>query len=142
VRTPALRLAAAMQGLSTETIALTLAVGLALGTFPVFGCPTVFCILAALALRLNLPALQVVNQLSSPLQILLLVPFARLGSRVLGAHGASAMPAAWRLSTAAMHAVAGWLCTCLPVGILLYFALVHILRKRGRTWFNSLESPV
>src|ERR1700674_5443840 len=54
-----------------------LAVGLVLGTFPVYGCPTLLCVLASLVLRVNLPALQVVNQLTLPLQIAMLMPLAR-----------------------------------------------------------------
>jgi len=65
VRTAVLRLSAALDGLAPETVALVLTLGLVLGTFPVFGCPTVLCAVAALALRLNVPALQLVNQLMS-----------------------------------------------------------------------------
>src|SRR5580692_2926222 len=49
------RFRASVAGLSPETIALILVLGLVLGVFPVFGCPTLLCIVAALAFRLNLP---------------------------------------------------------------------------------------
>jgi uncharacterized protein (DUF2062 family) len=108
MRAAAIRLLAAMDGLSPETMALMLAVGLVLGTFPVYGCPTVLCPLAALALRLNVPALQLVNQLSTPLQIALLVPLARVGACIIGAPASSTF--AFKLGAAVLQAVAGWCC--------------------------------
>jgi uncharacterized protein (DUF2062 family) len=130
-----------MEGLPAETIALIIAVGLVLGTFPFFGCPTILCALAALALRLNLPALQLVNHLSSPLQLALLVPLARVGARIVSSPAGSATPLARQLFATALQAVAGWFCICVPLGILLYFALVYVLRRCRRQWLNILESP-
>ena len=47
--------------MSPEQWALCLAVGIVLGIFPAPACPTVLCAAAALALRLNSPAMQAVN---------------------------------------------------------------------------------
>ena len=116
------QLAAVMRGLSAERIALILAVGLVLGTFPVFGLPTVLCLAAAVCLKVNLPALQLVNQLSSPLQWLLLFPLEHAGSRLFG-------PAS-KLSGAVLHAIAGWFCICVPLGFVLYLTLMCVLRRR------------
>lgn len=121
------RLAAATEGLPAESVALLLAVGLVLGTFPIYGCPTILCALAALYLRLNVPALQLVNQLTSPLQIALWVPLARVGSHLVGTPVTSG--AAFNLGTAALQAAAGWTATCVPLGIALYFLLLHLLRR-------------
>ena len=41
------RLAASLEGLSAEQVALLLSVGLVLGVFPIMGCPTLLCLLAA-----------------------------------------------------------------------------------------------
>ena len=127
MRTAATRYSAAMEGLSAETLALMLAVGLVLGTFPVFGCPTILCAAAALALRLNLPALQLVNQFSSPLQVVLLVPLTRAGARIIGAPAGSNL--VFKLGGAALQAAAGWCCICVPLGIALYFTLLYSLRR-------------
>ncbi len=104
-----------------------------LGTFPVFGFPTILCAIAAVALRLNLPALQAVNQISTPAQLALLVPLARVGARLFAAPRG--------IGGAAAHAVAGWFCICVPFGILLYFTLVCVLRHTRREWFNRVEIP-
>jgi hypothetical protein len=129
------RLISSIEGLTAEEAALLLALGLTLGTFPMVGCPTLLCALAAAALRMNFPTLQLVNHLSSPLQIALLIPYARLGSRIFGPH------TNWKFGGAALDAIAGWFCITVPAAIVLYFALVYVLRKSRHRCFNRLESP-
>lgn len=129
MRAIAARFHASFAGLSPATIALILAVGLVLGVFPVYGCPTVLCAVAAVVLRLNLPAVQLINQLVLPLQLALVVPLNRIGARVVGGYAALALPASWRVAGAARDAVVGWLCLCVPLGILLYFILAYVLRR-------------
>jgi uncharacterized protein (DUF2062 family) len=121
VRKIASKLAAATEGLSPHKIALIVAVGLVLGAFPVYGCPTILCGLAAIALRLNLPALQLVNQMATPVQIALLLPFARTGSWIFGCRAG--------FGGALFSAVAGWVCISIPMGVLLYFTLGYVLRR-------------
>ena len=60
------------QGITPEKIALSIAFGIALGVFPVIGATTLLCAAAAIVLRLNLPAIQLVNYFVYPLQIALL----------------------------------------------------------------------
>jgi hypothetical protein len=67
------------QGLSPERLAWTVAAGLALGTFPVLGITTLLCLGAAQVARLNQPVIHLVNQAAYPLQLLLLLPFMKLG---------------------------------------------------------------
>lgn len=73
------------EGLTPGRLACSLAVGLALGIIPFFGTSTALCVAAALAFRLNQPAMQVANYLAYPLQIALLIPFIRLGEYLFGA---------------------------------------------------------
>src|SRR5438105_748195 len=47
------------QGHTPEKIALSVAFGIALGLFPIFGTTTLLCVLAGVLLRLNHPAIQV-----------------------------------------------------------------------------------
>jgi uncharacterized protein (DUF2062 family) len=110
--------------MAPETIALSVALGLVLGVFPVFGCPTILCALAAFALVLNLPAIQAVNYLAYPLQLALLVPFIRLGGGIF-----RFAPGAPTLLTAALHAIVAWFCVCVPAGLLLYVLLYAALRN-------------
>jgi hypothetical protein len=93
----------------------------------VYGCPTVLCAAAAIVLRLNLPAVQLINQLTLPLQLVLLVPLNRFGAHIVGRY--VALPASWGLAGAARDAVVGWLCLCVPLGVVLYFVLAYSLRR-------------
>jgi len=81
------RFIVSIEGLSPEGIALVVTLGLVLGVFPIFWCPTIMCTGAALTLRLHFPAIQVVNQIVTPLQLVLLLPFTRVGRWVLGQDG-------------------------------------------------------
>ena len=129
------KLAAATAGLSPHKIALIVAVGLVLGAFPVYGCPTILCCLAAIALRLNLPALQLVNQIATPAQFALLIPLARTGSWIFGSRAG--------FGGAVWNAVAGWACLSVPMGVLLYITLQYALRRSatlpsGGACFSSM----
>src|SRR5215831_12633008 len=73
------------QGLSADTIALTIAVGVCIAIIPIIGVTTVLSFVAAWALRLNQPIIQAINWTSYPLQLLLIVPFIRLGERIFHA---------------------------------------------------------
>lgn len=73
------------QGVTPEKMALSIALGIALGVFPAVGTTTILCAAAALALRLNLPAIQIVNYFVYPLQIALLLPFYRAGEWLFAA---------------------------------------------------------
>lgn len=75
------------QGLTPRDLALTIALGTTLGTFPIIGSTSLLCTAASLALRLNLPAIQSVNWAVSPLQLVLLIPLFNLGSSVFGGAG-------------------------------------------------------
>jgi uncharacterized protein (DUF2062 family) len=82
VKTKILNLVKSMlkEGMSLRKISLCIAVGIVLGIFPVLGTTTLLCTVAALALRLNLPAIQIVNYMVYPLQLVLLAPFYGTGS--------------------------------------------------------------
>ena len=68
------------EGMNLRKIALCISLGFVLGIFPVLGATTLLCTVAALALRLNLPAIQVVNYMVYPLQLVMLAPFYGVGN--------------------------------------------------------------
>ncbi len=126
------------QGVAPERIALGLACGAIIGVFPVLGTTTVLCTLVALALRLNLVAVHAVHFAMTPVQLLLIIPFVRVGEAVAEAprqplsitaglelisHGAwHATVVLWG---AIVHAVIGWLL----LGPLALFLLYVVLRR-------------
>ena len=137
----ALRYRAYVEDLSPEQAALLLSVGLVVGVFPIMGCPTVLCLLAALGLRLNFAALQLLNNISSPLQLALLLPLARAGAWVREGAISSNGSVTGKLGAAALNALAGWACICIPLGALLYAILVFVMRRGRPLWFNVVRSP-
>lgn len=67
------------QGLSPQKLAMSVALGLALGTFPMLGATTLLCTAAAILFRLNMPSIQLINYFTYPLQLALFIPFIRIG---------------------------------------------------------------
>ncbi|MGB3466326.1 MAG: DUF2062 domain-containing protein [Cyclobacteriaceae bacterium] len=72
------------QGISPGKLATTVAFGTVWGTFPILGTNTVICIITAIVFRLNHAAIQLVNYIVYPLQILLFIPFIKLGLWISG----------------------------------------------------------
>ena len=128
------RIRSVLNDVPVESAALLVSLSLVLGTFPVYGGPTVLCAAAAFLLRLNFPALQVLNQVSAPLQIVLFAPLSRIGTHMF--HAGSRTAAGSAVATAMLQAIAGWCCVCVPAGVLTYAALLWILRQRSRKCFN------
>jgi uncharacterized protein (DUF2062 family) len=68
------------QGLTYHKLALTCAAGVTIGIFPIFGTTTIICFAVAVIFRLNLPLIQLVNYMVAPLQLILIVPFIKVGT--------------------------------------------------------------
>lgn len=135
------------QGISPRRLALTLALGFTIGCVPVLGAPTVLCAALAVALGLNLPAMQAANYMAMPFQVVLIVPFLRLGGRLFApAHAAPMTQAsllhisplllhtaprqlAEQLGTMAGQAMLGWLMVAVPAVLLISGTLTLMLRR-------------
>jgi uncharacterized protein (DUF2062 family) len=129
-----------MQGISPRRLALTLSLGFAIGCIPVVGIPTVLCAALALALRLNLPAIQAANYLVMPLQLLLIVPFVRLGGWLFPSGPqqtfkpnallhASPLAMLEQMGSMAGQAFFAWLLVAIPAVLLMTGALTVLLRR-------------
>ena len=126
------------QGISPRRLALTLALGFAIGCIPVVGLPTLVCAAIALALRLNVPAIQAANYVAMPLQLALIVPFVRLGGRMTAAAPhqnalallrLSPLHMASQLSGLAGQALLAWVLVAIPAVLLITIALTPMLRR-------------
>jgi hypothetical protein len=128
------------QGISPPRLALTLALGFAIGCIPVVGIPTLVCAGLALALRLNLPAIQAANYAVMPLQLILIVPFVRLGGWLFPSGSTQVATASallhaspWillsQLGGFAGHALLGWLVIAVPAVALMTATLTPLLRR-------------
>ncbi len=67
------------QGMSPHKLSLTLALGLIFGVMPFLGISTSLLVLIAIILKLNIPAIQLVNYAAYVIQITLFVPFLKSG---------------------------------------------------------------
>jgi uncharacterized protein (DUF2062 family) len=76
-------LALLRQGISPRRLALCVAIAIVVGNIPILGVSTILCTFIALIFRLNLPAIQVVQAAMAPTQVLLIIPFVRLGEWIL-----------------------------------------------------------
>lgn len=141
------------QGLAPRELALCLALGTGIGLFPVLGISTPLLAVIALAQRLNLAAIQLVNYLIYPLQLLLIIPFVRLGEALTGAArqpltieaglgliADGVWNAVVTLWDAIVHAALGWLLVG-PLGIyLLYRSLVPMLARATRNLKPEIDT--
>jgi uncharacterized protein (DUF2062 family) len=131
-------LAQLRQGATPEAVSAAVVVAFALAIVPVIGVTTLLCLLAGRLFRLNHIVMQVVNHVSYPLQLILLVPFVRLGETLTGADPIALSPTAlidefnrsfggfvaqfWK---AYLHGLLGW---ALTVPLLCW--LLHLLFRR------------
>jgi len=135
-------LALLRQGVTPHKLALSVALGVVIAVVPVLGVSTTLCALVALALRLNMPAIQVVNYLLTPVQLLLIIPLLRFGEWIARAprfpitlddglallsHGV--VSAVRVLGTAIFHASLGWIVLAPFAAFALYRTLVPIFRR-------------
>lgn len=133
------------QGVTPEKLALTVALGLVLGIFPILGATTLLCGIAAVALRLNQPVIQIVNYFAYPAQLALIIPIYRAGEMLFGkAPIPLSIPLIFErfradfgqfLSDFGMVAVQGIVVWCLiaPMAIaVLYFTARPLIRRLAR----------
>jgi hypothetical protein len=145
-----IRLKAALwlrQGISPGRLALTLTLGFVIGCIPLLGLPTALCAVVALAFRLNQPAIQAANYAAMPFQVALIVPFVRLGGKLVSigtrpgldmatlTHspsqliGHSSSQLVMQLGGMAAQALLAWLLIAIPVVLLLTPTLAAVLRR-------------
>ncbi len=133
-------------GLGPRQLAFTLALGFAIGCIPLLGVTTAICALLAIVLRLNMPVMQAANWLAMPLQLVLLIPFLRLGAWLFSGRAPSFDPrsmlgqmetAPWQamvqMSGELSHAVLAWLLTAGPALGLMTLLLIPIVQRVSRT---------
>lgn len=143
------------QGVSPQKIALTLALGIVLGVTPVLGSTTILCTLAAAVLRLNLPAILLINGLVYPFQLMLLIPFYKCGAWVFGvgtlpislgtvvtmirADIGNTIRTLW---TVTMHALAVWFVLGAVGSLILYTLLLPLVRWLYESVRSGAEAAV
>lgn len=143
------------QGVTPEKLALSVALGAVIAIVPVLGVSTALCALLAIALRLNMPAIQIVNYLLTPVQLLLIIPFLRFGEWLTGAsrypvtlesglallsHGIlNAVRVLW---DAIVNATVGWTALAPFAAAALYLVCKPAFRRMTPAPIPTLREPV
>jgi uncharacterized protein (DUF2062 family) len=131
------------QGVSPDRIASTLAIGTACSLFPFLGFTSLLNLGVGLALRMNQPILQTLNQLLGPLQLLLIIPSVRLGETLWRAEGghltiedmlrvfreATFLEFLERFGWAGVHAFTAWLLTAPLLAAVVLVATRPVIRR-------------
>lgn len=131
------------QGVAPDQIASTLAVGTTCSLFPFLGLTSLLNLGVGLALRMNQPILQTLNQLLGPVQLALILVYVRLGEVVWGERGGhftlGEMLATFReapfslflekFGWAGLHAFTAWLLTAPLLLAAIYLPLRPILTR-------------
>lgn len=131
-----------LQGTSPRLLAIAIAGSALLGIFPVIGSTTLLCTIFALSLRLNLPLVQLVNFSVYPLQVILIIPFMKLGEYLFGIESLSyslddiyrlvsgdilnAISVLWNVT---LQGIGAWTVTAPFLFAAIYFPLYAFLRK-------------
>jgi len=134
------------QGVTPEKLALSLAIGTVLGVSPIIGLTTALAFVICYFFRLNPVAMQLMNYVMYPFQILLFLPFIRAGEalfhadrlrinaaqlqQLLRGDPAIAIRILW---TAIWHAMTVWALLSPFAVFFLYLILTPVLRHAVRT---------
>ena len=130
------------QGISPEMLALSVALGFITGIIPLIGVSTAICAVLALGLRLNIVAIQLVNYIAYPLQLIFYIPFIKAGERIFG-HTVSdftiteiiklfksgfiqAVKVLWMANLQGLFV---WVIISIPVSLMLYFIFLILFRR-------------
>lgn len=132
-------------GMAPRQLAFTLALGFAIGCIPLLGVTTGICALVALVLRLNMPAIQAANWLAMPVQLVLLIPFLRLGQwmfagssvalergQILARVEAAPWQSLWQMGGMFGHATMAWMIMAGPALLLMTMLLTPVMHRMSR----------
>lgn len=135
------------QGATPEAVSAAVVVSFAIAIIPFIGLTTLLCLVAGRLFRLNHVVMQIVNHASFALQILLIVPFVRLGETLSGARHFALTPKAIidefnrslpdfveKFWLTGLHGLIGW-----TVTVPLACWLLHLILRR--TFRRLLPKP-
>lgn len=138
------------QGVTPHKLAQSISFGATIGLFPILGTTTSLCLLLTAILKLNHVAIQTINYIVYPLQIILIIPYIRLGEFLFQAEHASLNILTitkefehhpWdtvnQYATSAILGIVAWI-LCAP---LIYFSLYFISKKILSTKLAKMLTP-
>lgn len=129
-------------GISHKRLATSLALGVIIGLIPFYGLTTILVGVVAYALRLDFVIMQAIHYVVHPIQLILLIPFLKIGNTVLAKNDIDftikeyitlfktdfwmALSEFWKLN---LYAVIIWIIISIPLFILLYRVFFFSIRR-------------
>jgi uncharacterized protein (DUF2062 family) len=130
-------------GLSPEKLAFSVTIGLLTGLFPVFGATTLLSLLFTFIFRQNLMIVQSVQWIMGVFQVLMIIPFMRLGVWLLNqpeiqinidqikmAFQFGLLQGIKTMGVFHLFGIVGWIVVALPFGSVFYFGLLKFFRRK------------
>ncbi|MDB4474208.1 DUF2062 domain-containing protein [Opitutaceae bacterium] len=131
------------QGVSPQRITFTLGVGSVCSLFPFLGFTSLLNLGVGLAMRLNQPILQILNQLLGPVQLVMILIYVRGGELIWGTQGQpfsvtemissfadlSLIEFLQTFGWAGIHAFTAWALTAPLLFALVYFPLRPVIQR-------------
>jgi uncharacterized protein (DUF2062 family) len=129
-------------GTTPRSLAWSIAAGVMIGINPVIGSTTLLCLAVTFRFRLNIIATQIANHAMFPLELVLVIPFIRLGSLVFRTSANPLAPRLLVLETRSTpltlirklwmwewHAFVVWAAIALVAAPLIALALTPLLQR-------------
>lgn len=131
------------QGLNPKDLALCLSLTFYISIFPILGVITALLTPIILKLELNLPLALTVSYILTPIQLLVIIPFVRVGEQLYGADpypfdldhlnasfSEGFMEMFSLFSGRIMMAISGWLLIATPLCLLFYILIFQVAKWR------------
>jgi len=131
------------QGLTPKEIALSIIVSGLIGIIPVLGVSTFMITTLSLKSKLNLPLMIAFNYLMWPVQILLIIPFIRIGGfvfsvqpnhhtieEIISSFHNSFFRTLSHLSFELLCGLGGWFFTAVPVSFGIYLLSLFVFKRK------------
>ncbi len=134
------------RGVSRRCMAHSMSMGVVAAVYPQLGFTTIMALFLSFVFRLNYATAVAVKWLLSPLQFVFMIPFLRLGETLLGVeHFHTSIAEILRIVTTdplgsfvvlgmpLVHAILGWILTCLVLYPVVYMVNGFIYDRVART---------
>jgi len=130
------------QGLSPLQLSESIIVSGLFSIIPILGVSTFLLTFLSIKRKLNLPIMIAISYLMWPIQVLLIIPFIRVGEfifsvpsshhtveEIINSFQNSFLQTLSQLSFEILCGLGGWLCTAVPISIGIYFISLLFFRK-------------
>jgi len=134
------------QGMTPNKLALSISLGFCFGLFPIVGITTLLCLAISLILKLNVAAMQLINYLVYPVQLIIIIPLIHLGSYITGVNpipysiqeiidivNKDMYQAFELLGVATLMGILAWVIIIVPLSVIIYIILRMVFFKLART---------